>query len=136
MYTSDIKKHKPSCRKNSIAFFAFSAFCLFFGTVYDHYGRGVHSFFMSYLFIAPLTAGIIYLIFALVSYIPPAVSRNMFNAGIGAVTGGSLLLGIFEIAGTSSAYVKYFFIIGFLLITSSMVTAIFDIVMSKRDKNI
>lgn len=113
MSISGIRKED---RHRSLIWLGAAAFCGFFSTVYNHYGHGVHSFFMSFLFLWPLLGAVWYLLLpGLLSVHPGRVSANAVNAGLATLAVGSLLQGIFEIAGTSSPYVPIFFCIGSLL---------------------
>lgn len=113
MSISGIRKH--DCRR-SLPWLGAAAFCAVFSTVYNQYGHGVHSFFMSFLFLWPLTGAAWYLLLpSLFGLHPGRFSVNVMNAGIAAAAAGSLLRGIFEIAGTSSPFVPLFFWVGALL---------------------
>ena len=71
---------------------------------------------MSFLFLWPLLGALWYLLLpGLLSLHPDRVTVNAVNAGLATLTVGSLLRGIFEIAGTSSPYVPAFFCAGGVL---------------------
>jgi len=107
---------EKSLRRHILAFLGAAAFGLLLSTVYNLYSHGVHSFFMSFLFLWPLLGAVWYGILAALRVSPHRLSKNLMNAGIATVTAGSLLRGIFEIAGTSSAYQNLFFTAGVILI--------------------
>ncbi len=120
MSTSDINIKE---RGQIAVWLAITAFCVFFSTVYNHYGHGIHSFFMSFLFLWPLAGAIWYsLLPAVFSVYPGRFSKNAMNAGLATVTVGSLLQGVFEIAGTASPYVPFFFYSGVLLCLLGMLS--------------
>jgi hypothetical protein len=48
--------------------------------------------------------------------VPGRLLLNMYNSGIAALTTGSLLRGIFDIAGTSSPYQPVFMVTGMLMV--------------------
>ena len=109
----DIRKKE---RRRIMLWLAAATFCVFFSMAYNHYGHGIHSFFMSDLFLWPLAGAVWYLLLpAVFSVHPRRLSVNAMNAGIATITVGSLLRGIFEIAGTASPYVILFFCMGSLL---------------------
>lgn len=119
--TSEIRKKE---HRQIAVWLAAAVFCIFFSTVYNHYGHGIHSFFMSFLFLWPLAGAVWYSILPTVfSVYPGRFSRNAMNAGLATVTVGSLLHGIFEIAGTASPYVPFFFYIGVLLCLLGMLSS-------------
>lgn len=104
--------HKSDGR-HSLSWIAAAAFCLVFSSVYNLYGHGVHSFFMSFLFLWPLTGAAWYLLLpSLAGLHPGRFTVNAINAGIATLAAGSLLRGILEIAGTSSPYEPFFFWVG------------------------
>lgn len=122
MSISDIRKKE---RRQAVIWLAAAAFCVFFSLVYNHFGHGIHSFFMSDLFLWPLAGAVWYsLLPAVFSVLPGRLSVNAMNAGIATVTVGSLLRGIFEIAGTASPYVIFFFCVGFLLCLLGIVSSL------------
>jgi len=73
---------------------------------------------MTYMFLYPLIPGaLVFLIFTLTGIKKPdRISYNLYNSGIAALTIGSLLQGIFKIAGTSSSFIIVYWIAGFTLI--------------------
>ena len=88
--------------------------------IYAIFGHGVHSAAMTWMFLYPLIGGT--LIYFLIERLIPGVSKaagyrvfyNAYNSGIAALTAGSFLKGILDIAGTSSTYTAVFYVIGWL----------------------
>ncbi len=101
-----------------------TVFCALFGAIYNLFGHGVYSFFMSFMFLWPLSATLGCLVLALSHLTPTRLSRNILNAGVATITAGSLLKGIFEIAGTSSPYEILFFGTGIALVMMGVVVLI------------
>ena len=95
-----------------LTYLAVSIFCFIFQLVYNHYGHEVTSFFMSWLWLWPAAGCFWYLALYILALPLRRVSRNAVGAGIATFTVGSLLEGIFEIAGTSSPYTGGFFVVG------------------------
>lgn len=84
-----------------------TVFCLVFYLIYNHFSHGVHSAYMTYLFMWPLVFGVVQKLIRLAFAALPVPSENaadLWNAGLAACIVASALLGIFEIAGTSSPY--------------------------------
>lgn len=82
-------------------------FCFVFFLVYNRFSHGVHSPFMTWLFLWPLLLGFIpTTALAVISRLPgpSEISAFYYNAGVAALTVSSCLRGIFEIAGTTSVY--------------------------------
>lgn len=90
-------------------------FCLLFFLIYDRFSHGVHSPWMTWLFMWPLCIGVI------PAGVGALVSRNraedslcesvwthrLWHSGVACITVSSMLRGIFEIAGTASVYQVY-----------------------------
>ncbi len=101
--------------------------CIIFAMIYNHFGHGVYSFYMTYMFLLPLVLG--GGVYGLMLILPQIkeVSRlpfNLYNSGVATLTIGSLLKGIFEIAGTSSPYVVVYWLVGTLMIVFSVLMVV------------
>ncbi len=82
-------------------------FCIFFSYVYSQFSHGVSSPHMTYLFLYPLIlgnlVGILLCCFEK-SSTTHFWSSHLYHTGVVALILGSLLRGIFDIAGTASVY--------------------------------
>lgn len=93
-----------------IAFAAASLLALCVHLVYQRFAHGVRSGAMTWMFLYPLAGGCgLYALLALArpaGHAHPAyrLFANLYNAGIAALTAGSFLRGILEIAGAASVY--------------------------------
>jgi hypothetical protein len=144
LYISDIKnvrsfkygKQRKSRKaiKTAIVYIAVAAFCVIFDRVYTLFGHGVTSAAMDCMFLYPLVGGALpYLI--LWQWAPFADQTahfrlycNTHNSGIAALTTGSALIGVFEIAGTSSDYTIAFFILGWTLFAVGLLGYAFTLI--------
>lgn len=121
MFTSGRRPRSPRALKTALVYLLISGLCVLVNYVYSLYGHGVSSAAMSLMFLYPLLGGA--LVFALVWLLMPGaqqvphyrLSVNLYNAGIAALTVGSLLKGVFDIAGTSSPYIVAYRLAGWLL---------------------
>lgn len=119
-----------SLRKNAIGMGCVSVGAFFFDKIYAVFAHGVRSASMTYLFLYPLLGGVlVYLLLAL--FCPEIVERrqyrlfvNLYNSGIAALSVGSLLRGIFEIAGTTSQWVAVYMAAGWGMILSDLILLI------------
>lgn len=119
MSTSVINKYNF---KTVFAYLTVSVFTFTVDKIYAIFGHGVSSSYMTWMFLYPLIGGVLF--FFLLGYLLPGANKapgyrlfyNLYNSGIALLTVGSLCLGIFEIAGTNSPYVKYYYITGVLFI--------------------
>lgn len=93
---SVIKKNKPV-----IIWLGITLFCILFAFIYELFSFGVYSKSMIYMFLYPLLLGV------LPSYYLKLSFNRLWNDGILLLTGSSLLVGVFEIYGTTSMYTMY-----------------------------
>lgn len=86
--------------------------------IYGVFGHGVTSPFMTWMFLWPLLGGA--LVYYIIEKSRPSLVKtsyfrvfsNLYNAGIATLTAGSFLQGIIEIAGASSDYIPYIYLMG------------------------
>lgn len=122
MYILDINKR---IKKTIIIYFLITIFLIIFDRVYSLFSHGVSSLSMNLMFLYPLLGGVV--VYYILGYLSKnkknsmIISFNIYNSGIAILTVGSLLKGIMDIAGTSSQYIKYYFIIGVLVIITSVI---------------
>jgi hypothetical protein len=93
-------------------------FCLVFFLIYDRFSHGVRSPYMTFLFAWPLVLGVLpNLAFRLLPQLrrPRRWANNFYHASVAALTVGSVLRGIFDIAGTASDYQAYLMYAGAVL---------------------
>ncbi len=82
-------------------------FCMLFSYIYSQFSHGVSSPHMTYLFLYPLILGVF--VGMLFYYFEKSSTdffwpSHFYHTGVVALVLGSLLRGIFEIAGTASVY--------------------------------
>lgn len=125
--------HSLHALKTALVYLTVSVICIIFDKVYALFGHGVHSTSMSMMFLYPLLGGT--LIFTLAWIIIPHSDEvscyrffyNIYNSGVAALTVGSVLNGIFEIAGTSSPYTIAFFILGWTFSAFGLLEYLFSL---------
>ena len=91
-------------------------FCIAFNYVYSLFGHGVSSPFMSYAFVFSLVLGVAGFTVLGRLHLENRVAFNLYNAGIAALTVGSILRGIIDIAGADTTYPVYYFFVGTVLV--------------------
>ncbi len=92
-----------------------SIFVALFGFIYEMFSHRVYSAHMMFAFAFPLLGGFLpYMFFAIdgKSISPRTLSASFYNAGIAALTTGSIFHGILEIYGTTSHLEKWYWIAG------------------------
>jgi len=101
-----------------LVYLGVSAFCFLLNKGYALYGHGVSAPAMTWLFLYPLLGGaLVFLLLWLGKTDTAAMRRyrafySLYNCGIATLSTGSLLKGVFDIAGTSSPYTILFYIVG------------------------
>jgi hypothetical protein len=103
-----------------------AAVCLAVTNVYAIFGHGVRSDAMDYMFLYPLFGGIV--LKALSVFMNgdyrhglKRMGFNLYNSGLAAITCGSFLKGVVEIAGTDSSYIAGFYIAGGVMLGCGVV---------------
>lgn len=102
-----------------------AAGALLFSQVYALFGHGVRSIAMSLMFLYPLIGGT--LVYFLLDALSPQVAghkrfrllANLYNSGIATACIGTLLQGVFDIAGTASSWTVLYKAVGWGMIASS-----------------
>lgn len=89
-----------------------TVFIIVFAAVYNHFGHGVHSLYMNFAWIWPAAGCLVSLVFFFIKRIFPEPGRIFLACALATLTAGSILRGIFEIAGTNSRFVPVFFVAG------------------------
>lgn len=105
--------------------------------VYGIFGHGVDSAAMTWMFLYPLFGGVLF--YFVIERIVPNITKfagcrvfiNMHNSGIATLTLASLLKGIFEIAGTNSPYLIYYYMVGGVFIAAGLII-ILQMAMNKN----
>ena len=135
LYILDIDKKTGYAFKNAFIYLIISIVCALFGAVYEVYSHEVYSYYMIYSFAFPLIGGTLLFssigLFGLKAY-PYAVPRNIYHSGIATLTVGSIIQGVLEIYGTTNRLVKYYWILGVILVITGILLYIIQIIRSKR----
>lgn len=116
MFISDTKTQVRHITKTGFVYLLVSLFCVLFGVVYEHFSHEVYSGYMIYAFVFPLAGGTLpFAVMAVyeVKYLPGRLPLNLYNAGIAALTVGSVMEGVLEIYGTTNDLLKIYWFIGF-----------------------
>ena len=93
-----------------------TVFLIGFNYLYSLYGHGVSSPFMSYAFVYSLVLGVVGFTVIGRLNLENRTAFNLYNAGIATLIVGSILRGIFDIAGADSSFPVYYFVVGTALV--------------------
>jgi len=140
LFISDIKiKNKPPNLGKTIAVYLLLALlAIAINLIYGFFSHGVHSAAMTGMFLYPLLGGALgYFLIArytasITRFVVYRIGYNSYNSGLAALTMGSFLKGILEIAGTNSPYCLIFTIIGWLAIALGL--AVFAFLTVKKHR--
>ncbi len=94
-------------KKRVKPYFFITLFCILFSFIYLQFSHGVSSPHMTYLFLYPLIFGVLVgvLFYCLAKGGTDHFwSSHLYHTGVAALILGSLLRGVFDIAGTASIY--------------------------------
>lgn len=101
-------------------YFDIAALLYLFQLLYNYFGHGVTSVFLSYAWVIAFASGLLLLVFNKLT--PRAVTRFgfiSFNTGIAALIFWSILTGILSIAGSDSPYLVVYLYIALISFISS-----------------
>lgn len=125
----DINKrnNEKQLRKTIWVYLILSVVAIVVDKVYGIFGHGVDSAAMTWMFLYPLLGGALF--YFIIQRIIPYIAKfagcrvflNVHNSGIATLTLASLLKGIFEIAGTNSPYLVYYYITGGVFIAAGLI---------------
>lgn len=109
------------------AYLILSAAAVVVDKVYGIFGHGVDSAAMTWMFLYPLLGGALF--YFIIERLIPHITKftgcrvflNIHNSGIATLTLASLLKGIFEIAGTNSTYLVYYYMTGGAFIAAGLI---------------
>ena len=135
------------CRRYLYSALGGTVFCLLFFLVYDRFSHGVRSPYMTYLFLWPLLLEVLPALVMTLFHnrhgftalsdpsketVDQPVTRVyaalFWHSGTAALTAGSALRGIFDIAGNASRFQKYLMIAGLVMLCISVILFIVSII--------
>jgi hypothetical protein len=133
-----IRAPRKHIRKTTAVYLALSLMAVIVNYVYGFFGHGVHSGYMTWMFLYPLLGGA--LIYNLIILIIPGVIRlsgyrlffNTHNSGIAALTAGSFLKGILYVAGADSSYAEYFGATGWILVAAGAIMLLMIAIRNRK----
>ena len=142
MYTSVTSKYHRSrhLRRTVITYLIVSVLCVVIDKIYALFGHGVYSASMSLMFLYPLLGGVlpfftVWLLLRQTEGMPYyRLIYNCYNSGLATLTIGSLLNGVFEIAGTSSPYMIVFYVCGWTMLAAGALGFLASLFTPRRQK--
>ena len=119
-----ISPDETSYRKPLISWMALTVFAAVFSFVYELMSHHVYSPFMVGLCLIPLGGGFLSVLVHRIRRIPlPDVRTQTLHCwSILTFTIGSMLTGVFDIYGTTSAFTKYYWILGMILLIGAVIS--------------
>ncbi len=118
-----ISKSRKTALRNLQAYVVATVICILIPLIYYRFTRGVHSLYLTLLFLWPLLLGVLpsLLKYRVVPRLRPQrrLSASLYHPGVAALTTASLLQGILEIAGTTCVWQTLLMVLGLLLVVAS-----------------
>ena len=111
--------------KNILLYIIFAVVCIITNLIYGNFSHNVSSNYMTWMFLYPFVLGIIS---TFLNYKGNKVVKDLFFFGILTLTIGSFLKGVFEIAGTASAFQFVYYVFGIGLLIAGFLYTIFKII--------
>ena len=113
-------------RRVSVIYLVISLGLVGVNQIYALFGHGVRSASMTFMFLYPFLGGT--LLFSLIEHFLPGAREargyrlfsNLHHSGIAALTLGSFLKGILDIAGTGSSFTIAFFAAGWIFAAAAL----------------
>lgn len=115
MFISETENQRKHIGKTGLVYLITALFCAVFGAVYERFSHDVHSGYMIYAFLFPLAGGALpFCGMALLGCrkLPGRLAVNLYNAGIAALTVGSIFHGILQIYGTTNRLSRIYWFLG------------------------
>lgn len=125
-------------QKTSTIYLGISLFAILFARIYSIYSHGMSSNAMSFLFAYSLVLGSC--VYGVMSLVFPRVTEsryyrlfsNIYNTAIAVIMAGSLLKGIFEIAGSGSGLLKIYYGVSYVLFGISVIILLYILISRDR----
>jgi len=116
---SDVRRRD---RRATFVYLGVTLFCLVFEGIYARMGHGVSSVYMTWLFAWPLVGGVgVFGTLWLVGRRSlPDTAYRAWNAAIATFALGSATHGVFQIAGTASAFQPVYTVAGIVLVAVAL----------------
>ncbi len=109
--------------RNSFVYLIISLFVALTGFIYEHFSHDIYSYSMIYAFAVPLVLGTLLnmILERLKAYAPGSLTRQFWHTGVGTLTLGFFISGVFQIYGTASGLLNWYYIAGVILLLASTV---------------
>lgn len=114
-------------RKTIITYLILSVTAIVVNKVYASFGHGITSPAMTWMFLYPLLGGALFYFLIdgflnkIIQFAGYRLFFNLYNSGIAALTFGSFLKGVMEIAGADSAYLVLYYLVGGAFIAAGLI---------------
>ncbi len=109
--------------RNSFVYLIVSLVLALTGAIYEHYSHGVYSYSMIYAFAAPLILGTLVnmILERLKAWYPGHLTRQFWHCGVGTLTVGLLISGVFQIYGSANSLLNLYYVAGFIMVIAGAV---------------
>ncbi len=114
---------KTGFRKISFIYLVVSGGLLATACIYELFSHGIYSFSMIFAFTVPLTLGTLLnaILERLRAHPPGCVTSQLWHSGVGTLTLGLFVSGVFQIYGTANSLLNLYYIAGVVLLAVASV---------------
>lgn len=112
----------------ALIYFGISVFLILFNAIYGIFSHGVHSMYMQFAFLIPLIGGTFISLILYILPFPTIIESTIWRMGISTLIIAFLLYGVFEIYGTTVAYISIYEYVGYGLLILSFVIYMFRLI--------
>ena len=116
-------KTKKDFSKRSFVYLIISVILALTGAVYELFSHGVYSYSMIYAFAVPLILGALLnmILERLEAHPPKSITCQIWHSGVGTLTLGLLISGVFQIYGSANGLLNVYYIAGFVLLITGAI---------------
>jgi len=121
----------------SLIYLCITLFCGLFSAVYEYFSFGVFSNYMIFLYMIPLLTGVLpYAAVGLIKILPcpSQTSQKVYNCGVATLALGCCIKGVLEIYGTSSIYIKFYWIAGIAAMAAGFILFLVNAFHNAKEK--
>lgn len=119
-------------KKSVLVYSEVTIFLIILNYIYSLFSHNISSSYMTYMFLYPLSGGTFVNLFIISSKKVTEIklfyiAKSILNYGIATLVVGSFIKGVFEIAGTDSIYLVYYFYMGIILIIIGLLLILYSL---------
>lgn len=124
-------------KKSVLVYSEVTIFLIILNYIYSLFSHNISSSYMTYMFVYPLIGGVFVNLLIIINKKITEIklfyiAKSILNYGIATLIVGSFIKGVFEIAGTDSIYLVYYFYIGIILIIIGFLLILYSLYQANK----